>query len=222
MAFAQKLNQLIEPDGRSKRQAFKSFLKDPLFVPRFDVSLAYERQIALERLKKISEAGFISVFDFERDPLNVFAAHEICGMVDGSFTTKLTVQWNLFGGTMIKLGTERHRHLLPKIDSMEAIGCFGLTELGYGNNAVEMETTATWDPKTREWIINSPSVLAQKYWITNGSVHSKWVVVFAQTHINGRDEGIHVFLVRMRNENMSVCEGVTIDEMGYKLACNGT
>jgi acyl-CoA oxidase len=25
------------------------------------------------------------------------------------------------------------------------VGCFGLTELGYGNNAVEMETTATYD-----------------------------------------------------------------------------
>lgn len=54
----------------------------------------------------------------------------------------MTVQWNLFGGTVIKLGTERHRHLLPKIDDMSAIGCFGLTELGYGNNAIEMETTA--------------------------------------------------------------------------------
>lgn len=54
----------------------------------------------------------------------------------------MTVQWNLFGGTVIKLGTERHRHLLPKIDDMSSIGCFGLTELGYGNNAVEMETTA--------------------------------------------------------------------------------
>lgn len=49
---------------------------------------------------------------------------------------------------MIKLGTERHRHLLPKIDSMDAVGCFGLTELGYGNNAVEMETTAHYDGKT--------------------------------------------------------------------------
>lgn len=27
---------------------------------------------------------------------------------------------------------------------MTGIGCFALTELGYGNNAVEMETTATY------------------------------------------------------------------------------
>jgi acyl-CoA oxidase len=66
-----------------------------------------------------------------------------------------------------------------------------LTELGYGNNAVEMETTSTWDAKTREWIINTPTTLAQKYWITNGAVHAKWIVVFAQTLINGKNEGIH-------------------------------
>jgi len=79
----------------------------------------------------------------------------------------MTVQWNLFGGTVIKLGTERHRHLLPGVDNLNNVGCFALTELGYGNNAVEMETTAVYDEKTREFIINTPSTLAQKYWITN-------------------------------------------------------
>jgi acyl-CoA oxidase len=39
-------------------------------------------------------------------------------------------------------------------------------------------------------IINTPSVVAQKYWITNGAVHAKWVVVFAQTKVSGKDEGI--------------------------------
>ena len=38
---------------------------------------------------------------------------------------------------------------MKRIDSLENIGCFGLTELGYGNNAVEMETTATYDEKTQ-------------------------------------------------------------------------
>jgi len=55
----------------------------------------------------------------------------------------MTVQFNLFGGTVLRLGTERHHSkLLVGIDTLEDVGCFGLTELGYGNNAVEMETTA--------------------------------------------------------------------------------
>ena len=69
-----------------------------------------------------------------------------------------------------------------------------------GNNAVEMQTTATFDRAADEFIINTPTTLAQKYWITNGAVHAKWAVVFAQLTIGGRSEGIHGFLVRIRNE----------------------
>ena len=57
---------------------------------------------------------------------------------------------------------------------------FGFWVQGYGNNAVEMETTATLDKGTDEWIINTPTTVAQKYWITNGSIYAHWAVVFAQ------------------------------------------
>lgn len=49
---------------------------------------------------------------------------------------------------MIFLGTERHLPVTRGIDDLSTIGCFALTELGFGNNAVEMETTATYDNKT--------------------------------------------------------------------------
>ena len=44
--------------------------------------------------------------------------------------TKMTVHLNLFGGSVLKLGTERHHHLLEGIDKMTPTGCFALTELG--------------------------------------------------------------------------------------------
>jgi len=46
---------------------------------------------------------------------------------------------------MIALSSKRHEKYLKDIDSLKIIGCFALTELGYGNNAVQMETTATYD-----------------------------------------------------------------------------
>ncbi|KAJ1568776.1 hypothetical protein HK405_013917 [Cladochytrium tenue] len=104
---------------------------------------------------------------------------------------------------------------------MTIVGCFALTELGYGNNAVEMETRADWDPATQEFIINTPSVLAQKYWITNGFCDATFAVVFAQTYVGGKHEGIHTFLVRIRNEDLSPAKGVRIDDMGRRIGCNG-
>ncbi|RIA89804.1 acyl-CoA dehydrogenase/oxidase [Glomus cerebriforme] len=209
-------------DNHANRKAMLDFIaNDPIYIPRYNIPLEFERELALQRLKKLADKGFISVFDFEKNPLNIFAAHEIAGMVDGSMGTKMTVQWNLFGGTVIKLGTERHRNILPGVDNLHNVGCFALTELGYGNNAVEMETTAIYDDNRREFIINTPTPLAQKYWITNSAIHAKWAVVFAQTIIHGQNEGIHAILVRIREENMNPSKGVIIEDMGVKFECNG-
>ena len=75
------------------------------------------------------------------------------------------------------------------IDSLEQVGCFGLTELGYGNNAIQMETTAVFDRETQEFIINTPSPTAQKYWITNGACHAHHIIVFAQLYIDDTNHG---------------------------------
>ncbi|KAF9419174.1 hypothetical protein BGZ94_009502 [Podila epigama] len=217
-----KVQRILQNDNHEHRRQMIDFAaKDPIYIPRYDISLEAKRELALQRLRRLAHEGFISVMDFEKNPLRVFSAHEIAGMIDGSMGTKMTVQWNLFGGTVIKLGTQRHRDLLPKIDDMTSIGCFGLTELGYGNNAVEMETTAYYLPETHEWEIHTPTVKAQKYWITNSAVHAKWCIVFAQTFVGGKDEGIHAILVRIREEDMTPSKGVRIEDMGDKFGCNG-
>lgn len=81
-----------------------------------------------------------------KDPTNIFTAHEFLGQIDPACGTKFTVQFNLFGGSVIALHTERHKWLFEKIDDLSVVGCFCLTELGFGNNAVEMETTVTYEP----------------------------------------------------------------------------
>lgn len=68
----------------------------------------------------------------------------MAGYVEANMATKFTVQYNLFGGSLFALGTERHKRILEGVDTLDTIGCFALTELGFGNNAVEMETTSTY------------------------------------------------------------------------------
>lgn len=217
-----KMLELLDHDNLEMRNELREFLSHPVMKPKYNISLAEEREVALQRLKSICDAGFISVLDFKNNPLKIFATHELASIIDPAMATKMTVQFNLFGGTVLKLGTERHHgDFLKGIDNLDAVGCFGLTELGYGNNAVEMETTAVYDKDSQTFTINSPTPLAQKYWITNGAIHAKHCVVFAQLTIDGKDRGIHGILVRIRDEDLKTMPGVTIEDMGHKMGVNG-
>ena len=77
---------------------------------------------------------------------------------------------------------EQKQKWLPKLQSGEAIGCFGLTEPGFGSNPAGMLTRARKDGS--DWILNG-----EKTWITNGSI-ADVAIIWART-----DEGIRGFLI---------------------------
>ncbi|KAF5399093.1 Acyl-coenzyme A oxidase [Paragonimus heterotremus] len=216
------LKHILDHDNHGMRSKLREFLCCDLMVPRYSISLEDERELALSRLKHVCSNRFLSVMDFKDNAHKIFAAHELCAIVDPSMTTKMTVQFNLFGGTLLKLGTEeRYGAMLARVDSLDVVGCFGLTEVGYGNNAVELETTAEYDFSTKEFIVNTPTTEASKYWITNGALHAHFCIVFAQLIMDGKRQGIHAFLVPIRDHQLKVMPGVAIEEMGYKLGLNG-
>lgn len=215
------LHDNLNKINSNTRKALAQILKDNIFTPVYDISLRQQKELALSRLKKIMSTKIVSVRDFLIDPENIFTTHEMLGYADQSLATKFTVQFNLFGGTIVGLGTKEHEKLYELIDSLKVIGCFCLTELGYGNNAVEMETTAVWDDNKKLFVINSPTILSQKFWITNGAYHANYAIVFAQTIVKNKNEGINAFIVKLRDDNMDLCKGVGIDDMGCKQGMNG-
>jgi acyl-CoA oxidase len=84
-----------------------------------------------------------------------------------------------------------------------------------------IETTAHFDEKTDEFIINTPNELAQKAWIGGTADDAKITVVFAQTYIKGKNQGIHIFLVRLRDDQHKLMKGVRIKDHGAKMGMNG-
>lgn len=217
-----KLRNILENDNHDYRDKLKLLFSDPIFTPRLDMSIKDQKELAYKRLRKLFQSGLVDLQDFEKDPRRIFALHEVCGMVDGSFVTKLTVQANLFGGTVIKFANrEKWQWLIDKANRLDAVGCFALTELGFGNNAVEMETEAVYNAEDKTFTIHSPTTLSQKYWITNGFCHAHWAVVFAQLKVGDQSHGVHAFLVRIREDDLTQSQGVTIQDMGAKFGLNG-
>src|ERR1700722_2160468 len=77
---------------------------------------------------------------------------------------------------------EQKDRWLSKMQSGQAIGCFGLTEPGFGSNPAGMQTRARKDGD--HWILNG-----EKTWITNGTL-ADVAVVWARA-----EDGIRGFLV---------------------------
>jgi glutaryl-CoA dehydrogenase len=88
---------------------------------------------------------------------------------------------------------EQKQRWLPKLQSGEAIGCFGLTEPGYGSNPAGMLTRARREGG--EWILNG-----EKTWITNGSI-ADVAIVWARA-----EDGIRGFLVEKGTAGFSSSE----------------
>ena len=88
---------------------------------------------------------------------------------------------------------EQKQRWLPELQSGKAIGCFGLTEPGFGSNPAGMLTKARKDGS--DWILNG-----EKTWITNGTV-ADIAIVWARA-----EDGIRGFLVEKGTKGFSSSE----------------
>ncbi|RZC49296.1 hypothetical protein C5167_017718 [Papaver somniferum] len=97
-----------------------------------------------------------------------------------------------------------------------------------GSNVQGLQTTATFDHITDEFIIDTPNDGAIKWWIGNAAVHGKFASVFARlilpTHDarGSSDMGVHAFIVPIRDmKTHETLPGIEIHDCGHKVGLNG-
>lgn len=97
-----------------------------------------------------------------------------------------------------------------------------MTELGHGSNVKGILTTANYDHKVKEFVINSPCKEAMKFWIGGAAKTSNSSVVWAQLLIDGTNYGPHAFVVPLRDRKSHMpLPGITIGDCGKKEGQDG-
>ncbi len=222
----QALKGLLDDEYSETREQLRTLLSDPAFkLETIRDKDAYRLKV-LEWCKMLAKRGFGAIsypseYGGKGSMGDYIATFEMLGYHDSSLAIKFGVQFGLFGGSVLWLGTKKHHDkYLSDIGSLKLPGCFAMTETGHGSNVRGLETTATYDPSTDEFVIHTPHEGAGKEYIGN-ALHGRMASTFAQLIVDGKNHGVHALLVPMRDESHQLLPGVRVEDCGYKLGLNG-
>jgi acyl-CoA oxidase len=219
---AEHVRNALDGRWRDVKNATRAELSNPIFRPHYTPNTVIARTKVAEQLRIMAAAGtaedgFKKEHGGNGDVGAAVTRIEMLAMSDLSLMVKAGVQWGLFGGAIENLGTERHhKAYVKRIIDLDLLGCFAMTETGHGSDVQALETTATYDPETEEFVIDSPTPSSRKDYIGGAAQTARVAAVFAQLITKGEGHGVHCFVVPIRDDAGEDLPGITTSDCHYK------
>lgn len=227
---AQKVNpdamHVFLEGSAEKSQIFKAILqqfeRDPVLFtgPKiYDLTKAQQREntaVRIARLAQYLEVEGRSTFE------NKMSLLSLC---DAQTGTRTFVNLGLFLSCVRGNGTPEQQKYWSRSKETSVLkhiyGCFGMTELAHGSNVAGLETTATFDKATDEFIINTPHIGATKWWIGGAAHSATHCSTYARLIVDGKDYGVKTFVVPLRDADHNLLPGISVGDIGAKMGRDG-
>ncbi|XP_071360739.1 peroxisomal acyl-coenzyme A oxidase 1 isoform X1 [Trachinotus anak] len=217
----EKLTNILDggPEKTRRRREIESLVlsdpdfkeEDPNFLSR---SERYDQAVrkSAQMILKLREYGIA-------DPEEIYCYKS---MVRGNHHEAMGLHFVMFTPTLYsQCDHQQSRKWLPLADSFQVVGTYAQTELGHGTHLRGLETTATYDPATQEFVLNSPTVSSIKWWPGGLGKTSNHAIVLAQLYTQGNCHGLHAFIVPIRDMSTHApLPGIVVGDIGPKFGFN--
>lgn len=169
-------------------------------------------RINLERSRVIKE----KIVKYDLPKIDYMNSQTYGNVQGGFFPTSMS--HCMFSALVRILGNEEQKQKwLQDIIDEKIIGCYAQTEIGHGSDIKSLETQVVYDPTTEEFVVNTPTVTAIKFWPGDLGVMSNHVVFHGHLISQGKDHGVHAFFCRIRDQDSHIpLKGVEVGDIGPK------
>ncbi|WPK23077.1 hypothetical protein PUMCH_000301 [Australozyma saopauloensis] len=232
---AERANSSFDPtvmhyfleSSKAKAEDFKSVCqqmeRDPILAndaSYYDLTKAEQREVTARRIARIAQ-----YLEISPDRKTEATRNAVLNLYDPQVGTRIGVNLGLFLGCIRGNGTvaqQKYWTSTKETNNLKGIyGCFGMTELAHGSNVAGLETTATFDQDTDEFVVNTPHIGATKWWIGGAAHSATHCSVYARLIVNGEDFGVKTFVVPLRDSNHNLMPGVSVGDIGAKMGRDG-